>query len=144
MMQKTNRGAFTAATAAMAGCLLVGCASAPTVSDKSDSSRAALAGDGVSRSPAPSDVRIEAVQRIDSDSGDAVTGIVTVRNVSGAPRTVSLGVTWIALPDAADGAGSGVSRETLTLAPRESRDVIFRGEPGTRDFKVAMSSTAGK
>ena len=144
MIQKIHRGAFTSTMAAMAGCLLVGCASAPTVSANSDSSRTALAGSGVSRSPAPSDVRIEAVQRIDSDSGDAVTGIVTVRNVSGAPRTVSLGVTWIALPDAADGAGSGVSRETLTLAPRESRDVIFRGEPGTRDFKVAMSSTAGK
>jgi len=114
------------------------------VSANPDSGRTALVGGGVSRSPAQSDVRIEAVQRIDSDSGDAVTGIVTVRNVSGAPRTVSLGVTWIALPDAADGAGSGVSRETLTLAPRESRDVIFRGEPGTRDFKVAMSSAAGK
>jgi hypothetical protein len=96
------------------------------------------------RAPAPSEVRIEAIQRIDSDSGDAVTGIVTVRNVSGAPRTVSLGVTWIALPDAANGAGTGVSRETLTLGPRESREVIFRGEPGTRDFKVAMSSIASK
>ena len=144
MVQKIHRGAFTSATAAVAGCLLVGCASAPTVSASSDPGRAARAGDDALSAPAPSEVRIEVIQRIDSDSGDAVTGIVTVRNVSSAPRTVSLGVTWIALPDAASSAGTGVSRETLTLGPRESREVIFRGEPGTRDFKVAMSSIASK
>lgn len=94
------------------------------------------------RLDAPADdgsVRIEAIQRYDGQASETVTGVVTVRNTSSAPRTVNVGVTWLGgdgtmiAPDAA-------ARETVTLGPRESREIVFRGEQGSRDFKVALTS----
>lgn len=84
-------------------------------------------------------VRIEAIQRYDGRATEAVTGVVTVRNTSSAPRTVNVGVVWLG-HDGSMMASDGSARETVTLGPRESRELVFRGEQGSRDFKVALSS----
>jgi hypothetical protein len=84
-------------------------------------------------------VRIEAIQRYDGERAEPITGVVTVRNTSSAPRTVSVGVTWLSL-DGREIGSDGSVLETVTLAPRESRELVFRGEEGSRDFKVALTS----
>lgn len=84
-------------------------------------------------------VRIEAIQRYDGLASETVTGVVTVRNTTGAPRTINVGVTWLG-NDGTAIASDGAARETVTLGPRESRELVFRGEQGSRDFKVALSS----
>lgn len=84
-------------------------------------------------------VRIEAIQRYDGQASETVTGVVTVRNTSSAPRTVNVGVTWIGTDGSTIGADQA-ARETVTLGPRESRELVFRGEQGSRDFKVALTS----
>jgi len=84
-------------------------------------------------------VRIEAIQRYEGERAEPVTGVVTVRNTGSAPRTVRVGVTWLSK----DGRAIDPNRtalETVTLAPRESREIVFRGEQGSRDFKVALTS----
>jgi hypothetical protein len=73
VIRKNHCWAFASATAVVTGCLLVGCASAPTVSASSNPGLAARAGDDALKVSFLSEVRIEAIQRIDSDSGDAVT-----------------------------------------------------------------------
>lgn len=86
-------------------------------------------------------VRIDAIQRHEAQAGDAVTGVVLVRNTSSSPRTVSVGVTWLG-GDGGSLSKGGSSSETVTLAPRESRELVFHGAEGSRDFKVALSSAA--
>lgn len=139
MMTQFCRG-VPAALAILTGVSVLGCASQPAVSGGPDTIEVFRNVADPAQASVATGVRIDAIQRIDSDTEDAVTGIVTVRNVSNDPRTVKLGVTWVTLPDAANRPTPGVSQETLLLAPRESRDVVFRGERGTRDFKVAMNS----
>ena len=142
-MPNIQLGGATAVIAVVASCSIAGCASTQAVSDGLRSGAAVGANPTAEQSPATSGIRIEAVQRVDSETGDTVTGIVTLRNVSGAQRTVSLGITWVTVRDAGSGDAAAVSRETLTLAPRECREVVFQGEPGARDFKVSLTSPGG-
>lgn len=137
-MHLTRATGGVLAVALLAGS--VGCV--PTQTAVSESG-GVLGGASASAQLAPQDddasVRIEAIQRYDGQASEAVTGVVTVRNTSSAPRTVNVGVTWLG------GDGSAISpdaaaRETITLGPRESREIVFRGEHGSRDFKVALTS----
>lgn len=137
-MHLTRAAGGVLAAAILAGS--VGCVPTQTAGGQSVG---ALSGASASTQLAPQvddrSVRIEAIQRYDGQASEAVTGVVTVRNTSSAPRTVNIGVTWLG------GDGSAISpdaaaRETITLGPRESREIVFRGEQGSRDFKVALTS----
>lgn len=87
------------------------------------------------------DVRIDSIQRLDSEDGQAVSGVVIVRNASDAQHTVTVSVTWLngtGKPSAPD----SVSAQSVTLASGESRALRFEGAPGSRDFKVALGAAA--
>jgi len=87
------------------------------------------------------DVRVESIQRLDSDDGKAVSGIVTVRNLGATRRTVQVSVNW--LNDSGGSLGpNSVSSQSLTLAPGESSVLRFEGPPGSRDFKVVLGYAA--
>lgn len=119
---------------------LVGCVPAHTAMESSGGmSVSAPAVTRLAQSGDDGSVRVEAIQRYDSQASNAVTGVVTVRNTSSAPRTVNVGVTWLGT-DGSMIVSDGAARETVTLGPRESRELVFRGEQGSRDFKVAVSS----
>lgn len=135
----THRGCGVAVVVALVSGL-VGCV--PTQTIDSGSGGVGTIAPGAVRLAGPSNdssVRIEAIQRYDGRASESVTGVVTVRNTSSAPRTVNVGVVWIG-QDGSMLASDGSARETVTLGPRESRDLVFRGEQGSRDFKVALSS----
>lgn len=135
----THRGCgVVAGLALLAG--LAGCVPTQTAESGSGGMRAsAPAAVRLADSRDDGSVRIEAIQRYDGRASEAVTGVVTVRNTSSAPRTVNVGVVWLG-HDGSTIASDGAARETVTLGPRESRDLVFRGEQGSRDFKVALSS----
>ncbi len=151
---QTGRRSFSKRTSVMcltcswaglvAGCLMTaglsGCVPAQTAGTGSGGVLApGSAATQLAQSCHDGSVRIEAIQRYDGDRTEPVTGVVTVRNTSSAPRTVNVGVTWLSLDGRAiDPDGSAL--ETVTLAPRESREIVFRGEEGSRDFKVALTS----
>jgi hypothetical protein len=95
----------------------------------------------LARSESESGIRVDAIQRLQGEETEPVTGVVTVRNTASASRTVNVGVTWLTL-DGRTIDHEGPALKTVTLAPRESRTIVFRGEEGSRDFKVALSSVA--
>jgi hypothetical protein len=131
-------GSFSAVCVLTTG--LVGCVPAQTQGTGSGSVLApASAATQLGQSGHDGSVRIEAIQRYEGDRTEPVTGVVTVRNTSSTPRTVNVGVTWLSLDGRAIGP-DGSALETVTLAPRESREIVFRGEEGSRDFKVALTS----
>jgi hypothetical protein len=112
-----------------------------TVSSSSQYLTPTSAGNQLARSESDSGIRVDAIQRVQGEETEPVTGVVTVRNTASASRTVNVGVTWLTL----DGRAidhEGPALKTVTLAPRESRTIVFRGEQGSRDFKVALSSVA--
>jgi len=121
--------------------LHMGCSSTQTVQADTSQSVSVRAGaaDAPSSSSLRGEVRVDSIQRLDSDDGKAVSGIVTVRNMGALPRTVKVSVNWI------DGSGkpigpNGVSAQSVTLASGESRQLSFAGAPGSRDFKVALGA----
>jgi len=135
-----TRAAGGGLAVAMVMTSIAGCVPAQTTASGSGGLLAgAPASSALAQSQDEGSVRIEAIQRYDGQASEAVTGVVTVRNTSSAPRTVNVGVTWLG-GDGSTISPDGTARETVTLGPRESRELVFRGEQGSRDFKVALTS----
>lgn len=128
--------------------LCVGCESAPTASPGvggtggGASSRALQGNPSVPGPAAKGDVRVHAVQRIEGAGQNSVNATVSLRNSGQGSETVTVTVMWLT----ADGKQSDparASRKTITLAPRQAEEVVFEGAPGTRDFKVSLTSPGG-
>lgn len=123
--------------------VLAGCA--PTQATRTDSTGPVVVRTGTAGAPDSAsvrrDVRVESIQRVDSDDGKSVAGVVTVRNLSDVRHTVRVSVIWT------DGTGKplapgGTTAQSVTLASGEFREVRFDGAPGSRDFKVALGAAA--
>ncbi|MBU3727640.1 MAG: hypothetical protein FGM37_00095 [Phycisphaerales bacterium] len=135
----TNRfGDALVATGLTAVCLVAGCASHQPVhrvpGSSADGAMLVLGSQPV-RPTSVGAVRVESIRRIDREG---LTGMVTVRNITASPATVWVGVIWL------DASGDPVqdfevpSREIVTLAPLEQRDLEFKASSSSRDFRVAM------
>lgn len=129
----------------MTSVLWLGCESAPTVNPGvtgRDSERTLQRGPAGTSSASAGDVRVHAVQRIEAADKDAVNAAVSIRNTGRSAETVTVVVAWVTA-DGASADPANVSRMTITLAPKEAREVVFEGAPGTRDFKLSLAYPGG-
>lgn len=132
---------LASAASALAGSTFAGCSAAPVQSDRPFTTGSAGSAEAHSSAPAASRadaIRIQSIQRIANGDNDSLTAVVSIRNSGTDPRTVTIAVAWLSQAGPADKAAA-VSRETVTLGPKESRDVTFKGTPGARDFKVNVT-----
>ena len=138
----TNRfGDALVAAGLTAVCLMAGCALHQPEPGSSKDGAVRVLGSKPAPSSSAGHVRVDSIQRLDGEDGKAVSGVVTVRNISDEARTVRVSVSWI------NGTGKpigpdAVSAQSVTLASGESRELRFDGAPGSRDFKVALGAAA--
>jgi hypothetical protein len=121
--------------------LQAGCVSTQPAGTDSAQSVGIRAGptDAPSSSSLRGEVRVDSIQRLDSEDGKAVLGVVTLRNMSARSRTVKVSVSWTDRTGRPLSANS-VSTKSVTLASGESTEARFDGPPGSRDFKVALGA----
>jgi hypothetical protein len=81
---------------------------------------------------------VYSVQRLESDGRDAVNAAISIKNVGDNTRTVIVTIAWMGPQSQPSEAAEGTT-ETVTLRPQESRDLMFTGAPGARDFKVNLT-----